>query len=408
MPLQTDEQAEVVIIGGGMAGLSCAQRLREQGASVVVLEQGVCGAGATGKSSGFITPDSELGLHDLIARFGEETARKLWEFALSGVAHIGSTAAHYNVACDYAVQDSLYVANTSSKAYRIQEEFEAYEQLNIPAQFYKKDQLASVIGSRALFGALRFGGTFGINAYGYAQGLKEALKQEGVRIYEKTPATRILGHSVEAGRHTVKADYVVACADRFLPRLDIIKKDIYTALTFLGLTKPLMDQDAARIFPKDRFMVWDTDLIYQYYRFTGENRLLIGASSLLYTYFPYERPVPPRIIKKMHAYTARHFPDVRIEIEYAWPGLIGVSKDFLPLAGRRAGSPHVFYIGGAAGLPWAAALGIYIADKIVNKVSDFDDLFTAERTFPIRRGIQTLLRKPLTFALSHGKVKYFK
>ena len=55
-----------------MAGLTCAQFLREGGLSVALLEKGFCGAGASGKSSGFITPASELELSELIAHFGIE------------------------------------------------------------------------------------------------------------------------------------------------------------------------------------------------------------------------------------------------------------------------------------------------------------------------------------------------
>ena len=53
-----------------MAGLTCAQFLREGGLSVALLEKGFCGAGASGKSSGFVAPASELELSEVIASFG--------------------------------------------------------------------------------------------------------------------------------------------------------------------------------------------------------------------------------------------------------------------------------------------------------------------------------------------------
>jgi glycine/D-amino acid oxidase-like deaminating enzyme len=58
-------------VGGGIAGLSAAQWLSEMAStlSVCLLEAETCGAGASGRSSGFITPDSELELKDLVRRF---------------------------------------------------------------------------------------------------------------------------------------------------------------------------------------------------------------------------------------------------------------------------------------------------------------------------------------------------
>ncbi len=68
--LRSDVSADVVIIGGGMAGLTAAQAFAKKGCSVIVLEKSFCGAGASGKSSGFITPDSEFSLGSFVERYG--------------------------------------------------------------------------------------------------------------------------------------------------------------------------------------------------------------------------------------------------------------------------------------------------------------------------------------------------
>ncbi len=49
-------------------------------------------------------------------------------------------------------------------------------------------------------------------------------------------------------------------------------------------------------------MTWDTDLIYQYYRITGDNRLLLGGADLFYTYAAMEKMHPKRILKKLTKY----------------------------------------------------------------------------------------------------------
>src|SRR6185436_16971693 len=84
-PLAQDARTEIVVVGGGVAGLSCAQALSEKGCKVVLLEKDQCGSGASGRSSGFVTPDSEMELSDLIRNLGPHVAKRLWEFALGGV-----------------------------------------------------------------------------------------------------------------------------------------------------------------------------------------------------------------------------------------------------------------------------------------------------------------------------------
>ena len=100
-PLRHDETCDVVVVGGGLAGLMAAMRLREGGKSVVLIERDFCGAGASGKTSGFITPDSEIELSSLLRNFGKEKAHKLWEFVLGGVDIIRNTIVHNQILCDY-------------------------------------------------------------------------------------------------------------------------------------------------------------------------------------------------------------------------------------------------------------------------------------------------------------------
>jgi len=76
-PLMHDIACDVVVVGGGMAGLTAAQAFCAKGLSVVLIEKNYCGAGASGKSSGFITPDSELSLFELARIFGPALGAKV-------------------------------------------------------------------------------------------------------------------------------------------------------------------------------------------------------------------------------------------------------------------------------------------------------------------------------------------
>src|SRR5688572_13434303 len=97
--------ADVVVVGGGMMGLMCARTLLARGQRVCVVEAETCGGGASGRSSGLITPDSELELRDLVQQFGPDAARKLWEFALGGVNAIHEAVLEDQIDCDMQVQD---------------------------------------------------------------------------------------------------------------------------------------------------------------------------------------------------------------------------------------------------------------------------------------------------------------
>ena len=406
-PLRTTVSSEVVIVGGGIAGLTCAQALAERGIDVALVEQAFCGSGASGKSSGFVTPDSELDLSDLVANYGEACGQELWEFARSGVERIRGTIKALSIDCDYQIQDSLFVAR-SARAFRkvIEVERRAHASLGYRSTLYDKSSLREILGSRVYQGGLRQAGTFGINSFAYCRALRSALAHQGVRILEGTPVTRLTAGGVETPDGAVTAPTVAVLTDRELPALGLAAPAVYHIQTFLSISKPLRASEIRMIFPEERLMVWDTDLIYQYFRITGEGRLLLGGGDLRSMYSRRESRSSVRIARKLCRYMSRHFPSLRFEIDHLWPGLIGVSADFAPVVGRHDTLPAVFFAGAGAGLPLSAALGEYLAQKIADGRDDLDAMLSPHRRFPIGRQVQNLLGKPGAFMVSHGMAKY--
>ncbi len=400
-------KTKVAVIGGGMAGLSCAQKLCSEGVEVVLVEKDFCGSGASGKTSGFITPDSEIELSSLIDTYGPEKAKRIWEFVLSGVENIRKNIEQYNISCDYQKQDSLFIANDTSGFKHPKKEYESRKSLEYTSTLYNETEIRTVIGGGMYAGGVRYPETFGINSYLYCQAMKDVLRQKGVLILEKTEVVSIKGNKVITSDGSITADNIVVCADRFIPDLGALEKEIYHVQTFLGITKPLSDEQVKKIFPKDIVMVWDTDLVYNYFRKTGDNRLLIGGGDLLYTYARNVSNNTARFSKRLKNYITKKFPGLDIEIEYLWPGMLGVSKDLLPIVGVDENNSSVFYVGAATGLPWAFALGEYASEHVINGRNEFDEDFSPKRKFIIGRRLQSLLGTPPTYAISHGIAKYF-
>jgi gamma-glutamylputrescine oxidase len=402
-PLRQSVETDVVVVGGGMAGLTTAQAFAEKGARVVLLEKNFCGAGASGKSSGFITPNSELSLHDLSVLYGLEEAHKLWNFVVSGVAHIRKNILDYKIDCEYQPHDSLVVAN-STRAFKkiIATEYAVRQKLGYESALYETaDTLTAVIGSSHYVGGIAYADSFSIHAYQYCQAMKQILKQKGVQIYEDTPVTEIKDNHVTTSHAQVKVQHIVVCVDRFLPDLGSLTKEVYHAQTSLLLSSPLTDAQIATLFPGKPYIVWDTELIYTYFRLTRDKRLLVGGSNLLTTYASREKHYNRHVIKKLQNYWHQKFPLVPVTFEYVWPGLIGISKDILPIAGHDKTMASVYYIAAAAGLPWAAALGNQSVAAILNGDHSFDVYFSPYRSFPIGSTLQTILGTKLTFALSN-------
>ncbi|KAB2880578.1 MAG: FAD-binding oxidoreductase, partial [Albidovulum sp.] len=71
------EDAEVVIVGAGLAGLTTALHLARAGLSVAILEADRVGFGASGRNGGLVSPDFAAGDAAIRARVGPEAATAL-------------------------------------------------------------------------------------------------------------------------------------------------------------------------------------------------------------------------------------------------------------------------------------------------------------------------------------------
>lgn len=410
-PLRENVSADALVIGGGIAGLSAAQYLCEEaGLDIVLLEAEFCGAGASGKSSGFITPDSELELSDLARRFGDRDAQFLWRAASEGCREIRRNIERFKIECDFIEADSLYIANGEKAFSAVREEFETQRRLGFAPQLYVPDEISAIIGSDGFDGGVRTGGTFGINSYSYVQGLKNALIKRGVRVFENSRVLKIGENSAQTAEGGVGAKHVFICLDRYAPRLQITERDNYHAQTFLIVSEPLSDEIKKSIFPENPLMVWDTDLIYQYFRLTGDGRLLVGGGLLSETFRREKsRRRPEAAVELVLDYIRGKFPELEnVRFERYWSGLIGVTKDLLPLAGQSPREKSHFYAMCSAGLPWSTLAGRVAARRAIQGETEFDRFFAPDRAFNFFEPLQPIFSKPLTFAVSNYYAKNYQ
>jgi gamma-glutamylputrescine oxidase len=398
-PLAGRIEADVVVVGGGMAGLAAAEWLREQaGREVVLLEASFCGGGATGRSSGFITPDSELQVTDLVNRFGTEEARRLWTAALDACNHIRGNVERYGIACDLVPADCLYLGAGRGGFDTVRAEHANRERLGLDTRLYDRDGLRAVLGSDRYAGGVRYGRTFAIDPHAYARGMRAALSARGVRIFEETPAVTLAQGRVDTPGGSVAAPHVVVCLDRFAPALGVAG-DTWHAQTFLIASAPLDRGLRESLFPDGPLLAWDTDLIYQYFRLTGDGRLLVGGGSLRETYASTHHD--SRTPRRLERFARTTFPALAgVKFESHWPGLIGVTRDLLPLAGPDPQRPDQLQAVCAAGLPWSVLAGQAAARAITGASTSLDAYFSPARPFPLA-GLTSLLPRPLGFALSH-------
>jgi glycine/D-amino acid oxidase-like deaminating enzyme len=99
-PLKQDIRCDVLIVGGGFSGVSAAAEFVKKGLKVVLLEKNILGGSSSGRSAGFLTPDSELELNQLVRRYGPEAAKDIWDAPCSGIERIVGGIKKHNIDAD--------------------------------------------------------------------------------------------------------------------------------------------------------------------------------------------------------------------------------------------------------------------------------------------------------------------
>src|SRR6202035_2008152 len=86
--LTFDLDADICVVGAGLAGLTVALEASRLGASVVVLEGRHVGWNASGHQLGTVMPGYGLPVSELIERVGFEDARELWALSRQGAESV--------------------------------------------------------------------------------------------------------------------------------------------------------------------------------------------------------------------------------------------------------------------------------------------------------------------------------
>lgn len=411
-PLRGDVTCDVLIVGGGAAGLAAASRLVGTGKKIVLLEKNICGGSSTGKSAGFLTPDSELELAQLVRRFGEQGAKDLWQVPVLGISTMLSLIATTGTACDLQKQDSLFLGKGKGGLKTVLEESACRKRLGLESKMYSGAEVASVIGSKRYSGALRYKDTYGIDGLRYAQGVKGYLLDSGVEIYESSAAVGLSGHKVKTHMGSVTADQIIFCADKLSPDLSKYTWNVYHEQTFLSISEPLSSHEKKQLFPEEPFQCWDSDLVYSYYRLTGAGRLLLGGGSLFTTYSKNDTATSSVVDGVIRGFR-RAFPDLHnVKFVQFWSGRIDMTRDLIPTVVKEPDAPWVHYVLGCVGLPWATFCGDFVARQILEEKGTGDekyyDYFSVKRSFLVPLWLERVIGKRIVFPLNNAWAKYYQ
>ena len=328
------DAADVVVIGGGYAGINAARELARRGMAVTLLEAHTLGWGASTRNGGIVHAGYKWSARQLIKRYGPETGAALYRETVESYDLVKQLIAEEAIDCDFREVGHLELAYAPSHVPELEHARDGLLAVGVTSTVVPRDRIREEIGTDAYYGALAVEGSGLLHPGRYFAGLAAAAARAGADLHEGVRARSIRRQAdgrfaVETSRGAVLArDVFVATngyTDGIVPSL---RRRIIPIGSYIIASEPLPEALAHELSPKGRAF-FDTKNFLYYWHVSADRRVIFGGRA---SFLPTSIDRMARILHR--GLLEVHPPLADYRIEYLWGGNVGFTFDRMPHVGR--------------------------------------------------------------------------
>lgn len=263
-------EVDVVIIGGGIAGLNAGYFLKKQGLKVAILETGKIAMGTSGNTTAKVTSLHELKYAYLTKTFGKNSAQIYADANQWAILELENIIKKEKISCDFYHAPS-YTYTLDKDLKKIKEEVEISLALNLPASFVTSIPKISL----KISGAVKFDNQAYFHPRKYLLSLADLINSEGSYIFENSRVLDIKeGKSfseVKTSKSTIKSKFVVVATNFPILNPNKIFSKLFTTRSFVVAAR------SHKIAPKVMFIGTKSfDLSFRPHQDSKKEWLILG------------------------------------------------------------------------------------------------------------------------------------
>lgn len=371
-----DEEAPVVIIGGGLTGLMTAYAAAAAGIKVVLLEANRIGQAGSGHGSGICAGEASSSFTELESAAGRRVARAQFDQVRRSVLDLAAAARRLHLKGAVQSLEALRLVAPAGSTKLLLKESTARHDAGVDATWLKPPAVRKATGTDAE-GGVRLPGWAVCDPYQLVLGFAKAAESRGARLFEKTAVSKVLFDRTRATVVTphgrIVTPHVVHATGEPTSLVAALKRHFRWQLRSLVLTDVLPAPVRKAVGPRDR-VVYDTETPPHVIRWTDDHRVLVSGAD-----GPLPRPAQAaklavqRTGQLMYELT-RLYPDISgVMPAYGWSLQLAHGVDGGLFVGPHRNFPHQLFAFGTTHDPARAFLSSRILLRHLQGTPSKDD-----------------------------------
>jgi len=397
--LISERRSDVIIVGGGITGLSTALHLAEAGIAVALLEAHVVGWGASGRNGGQVNPGLKADPDDVEKRHGADLGGRMNSLSGQAPGFVFDLIQRLKIECEARRNGTLRAATSPRQALRLRSTAAQLSRRGAPVEILEGEALAQATGTQRYALALLDHRGGDLNPLRYARGLAAAARAAGAELHEESRALRLQSQGrlwqVSTAGGSISAPRVVLATNGYTDGLwPGLKKTIIPVFGAMGASARLSEAAARSILP-GRSVLYEIGAITHYYRVDAGQRLLFGGRG------PMREVSDAAAIKHLLAYAQRLWPAIGpLTWTHAWGGQLAMTTDHYPHVHEPQPGVSICLGYNGRGVAMATVMGALLAARIASPSAPFDMPITAMRGIPFHAFWRTGVRA----AIARGRL----
>jgi glycine/D-amino acid oxidase-like deaminating enzyme/nitrite reductase/ring-hydroxylating ferredoxin subunit len=371
--LAEDDQADVAVIGSGIAGLSTAYELALQGRDVVVIDRGMIAGGMSARTSAHLTSMSDDTFETVIRARGLEGAKTFYESHAAAIDRIERIQHQEKISCNFRRVNGYLFPGANMESKDLDPEFEAAKKVGMEIHRHKGVPFQGLSDIRCLC----YPRQAAFHPLRYLRGVAASLSRQGVRLYANSPVMEVVEKDssvlIRTDKGAITAQQAVVATNS--PINDVVALHSKQA--------PYRTYVIVLTIPKDAIedaLYWDTLDPYHYVRLQagpgGNDYLIVGGAD----HKTGEADDGAIRFEALEAWIRALLPNLG-KVTHRWSGQVLDPVDYAAYTGRNPGSERIFVHTGDSGqgLTHGVIGALLISQLIGSGKSDWAEFYEPSR-----------------------------